>query len=189
MRTYRKPTETCQYTHFTSCHPPGAKKGFIKGEAIRLLRTNSSKTTFEEALSRFKARLEEWGYPKRLIERTLSKVNFSGRQSALKQKAKNSEKILPFVTTYNPAVSNLQTILTRNWSVIIQNQPLLAKILKKPPLISYNRGKSLKDMLVKAKLWIEVFRIICNHKPTKGRPCWSVTFFQRCVVQVNDLWW
>ena len=30
-----KPTETFQYTHYSSCHPPGVKKGFIKGEAIR----------------------------------------------------------------------------------------------------------------------------------------------------------
>ena len=46
--------------------------------------------------------------------------------------------------------------MTRNWN-FIQNQPLLAKIFKKPPLISSKRGKSLKDMLVKAKLWIEGF--------------------------------
>ena len=49
-----KPTETFQYTHFNSCHPPGVKNGFIKGEAMRLLRTNSSKTTFEESLVKFK---------------------------------------------------------------------------------------------------------------------------------------
>ena len=51
IKTHYKPTETFQYTHFTSCHPPGVKRGFIKGEAIRLLRTNSSKTTFEECLA------------------------------------------------------------------------------------------------------------------------------------------
>jgi len=32
VRTHFKPTETFQYTHFSSCHPPGVKKGFIKGE-------------------------------------------------------------------------------------------------------------------------------------------------------------
>ena len=46
-RTHYKPTETLQYTNFYSCHPPGVTKGFIKGEALRHLRTNSSKTTFE----------------------------------------------------------------------------------------------------------------------------------------------
>ena len=55
IKTHYKPTETFQYTHFTLCHPPGVKRGFIKGEAIKLLRTNSSKTTFEECLTNFKS--------------------------------------------------------------------------------------------------------------------------------------
>ena len=46
IRTHYKATKTFQYTHFSSCHPPGVRKGFIKGEALRLLRTNSSKTMF-----------------------------------------------------------------------------------------------------------------------------------------------
>ena len=29
-----KPTETFQYTRFSSCHPFNTKKGFIKGEAL-----------------------------------------------------------------------------------------------------------------------------------------------------------
>ena len=48
VRTHFKPTETFQYTNFYSCHPPGVTKGFIKGEALSLLRTNSSEITFEE---------------------------------------------------------------------------------------------------------------------------------------------
>ena len=33
IKTQYKPTETFQYTHFTSCHPPGVTRAFIKGEA------------------------------------------------------------------------------------------------------------------------------------------------------------
>ena len=58
VKTHYKPTETFQYTHFTLCHPPGVQRGLIKGEEIRLLRTNSSKTTFEECLANFKRRFE-----------------------------------------------------------------------------------------------------------------------------------
>ena len=98
-------TETFQYTHFTSCHPPGVKRGFIKGEALRLLRTNSqSETMFEDNLSKFKSRLIKRGYPKKLIRRTLSDVNFALRQSALLQKNKTRKRIFPFVTTYQPAL-------------------------------------------------------------------------------------
>ena len=35
IKTHYKPTETFQYTHFSSCHPAGVKRGFIKGEAMR----------------------------------------------------------------------------------------------------------------------------------------------------------
>ena len=105
IKTHYMPTKTFQYTHFTSCHSPGVKRGFIKGEAIRFLRTNSSKTTFEECLRNFKRRLEARGYPKDYIERSLSEVNFDSRQSAPKpQKQQIAERILPFVTTYHPAV-------------------------------------------------------------------------------------
>ena len=38
VRTHFKPRESFQYTHFSSCHPPGVRKGFIKGEVLRLLR-------------------------------------------------------------------------------------------------------------------------------------------------------
>lgn len=55
--THYKPTESFQYTHFTSSHPVGVKRGFIKGEALRLPRTNSSETTFDESISNFKSRL------------------------------------------------------------------------------------------------------------------------------------
>ena len=53
MRTHFKPTETFQYTIFT-CHPLGVKKGFVRGEALRLLRTNSTKKTFEENIDKLK---------------------------------------------------------------------------------------------------------------------------------------
>ena len=118
IRTHYKPTETFQYTHFTSSHPLGVKRGFIKGEALRLLRTNSSKTTFEESISKFKSRLITRGYPNRMIQTTLSEVNFADGQSALQQKKKTHIKNLRFVTTYHPSVRNLKNILMQNWKFI-----------------------------------------------------------------------
>jgi len=83
IEIHYKPTETFQYTHFSSCQSPGAKRGFIKGKAIRLLQTNSSKTTFEERLANFKRRFEACGYPQKYIERSLSEVTFDSRHWSL----------------------------------------------------------------------------------------------------------
>ena len=71
IETHFKPTETFQNTHFSSCHPLGVKQGFIKGEALRLLRTNSSENEFKSKISHFRASLIERGYPESLITATL----------------------------------------------------------------------------------------------------------------------
>ena len=54
--------------------------GYIKGEASRLLRTKSSKTTFEENITLFKQRLRYRGYLDNL------EVNFRERTPALQNK-------------------------------------------------------------------------------------------------------
>ena len=151
IRTHFKPTEIFQYTHFSSCHAPGVTKGFIKGEALRLLRTNSSKALFEENINNFKSRLSDRGYPKNVVEKTLIEVKFEERKYALQEKQKVRKNILPFVTQYNPSVPNLKKVLMSKWH-IIEKQPLLREVFREPPIISYKRGRSLKDILVRAKL-------------------------------------
>ena len=93
-----KATEMFQYTHFSSCHPFSVKKGFIKGETQRLLRTNSVKKKFESSKRDFKFRLLERGQPQKLVNKIQAEVDFSSRNNALKYKPKTSKNILPFVT-------------------------------------------------------------------------------------------
>ena len=84
--THFNSTGTFQYTHLSSCHPPGVRKGFIKGEALRLLRTNSSVKWFDENITQFKTRHHARDYPNNLVERIRSEVKFSERKSALQQR-------------------------------------------------------------------------------------------------------
>ena len=114
----------------------------------KLLKNND----FEENISNFKKRLIDRGYPQTLIENLLSDIKFTERESALLKHNKKEEKeILPFVTLYQPSVSTLKEVLMKKWN-LIQNQPLLRQIFKEPPIISYKKGKSLKDTLVRAKI-------------------------------------
>ena len=92
VRTHFKPTETLQYTNFYTCHQPGVTKGYIKGEALRLLRTNSSEITFKENMRNFSTRLKNRDYPATTVEKPLSEVIFPGhfpRKKALEQRNKN----------------------------------------------------------------------------------------------------
>ena len=83
VKTHFKPTETFQYTELTTCHPPGVKRGFMKGEALRFHRTNSSRINFEENINR--------GYPEKLTQETLSEVKFESRKEALNTKQKQNK--------------------------------------------------------------------------------------------------
>ena len=72
----------------TSNRQKPSNTGYIKGEASRLLRTKSSKTTFEKNITLFKQRLRYRGYLDNLINKTLSEVNLRERMSALQNKIK-----------------------------------------------------------------------------------------------------
>ena len=64
-------------------------KGFIKGEALRLLRTNSTKTLFEENIRDLKSRL--W-VQELLVNKVPAGVQFTDRKSALRQKPKSAQE-------------------------------------------------------------------------------------------------
>ena len=53
-------------------------------------------------MSNFKTRLQNRGYPAKIVENHLSEIKFSNRKISLTQKNKTARKnILPFVTQYH----------------------------------------------------------------------------------------
>ena len=108
MRKIKKTKNLFLMCTRTSNRQKLSNTGYIKGEASRLLRTKSSKTTFEENITLFKQRLCYRGYLDNLIDKTLSEVNFRERMLALQNKQKTRKNILPFVTEYRPSVPNLK---------------------------------------------------------------------------------
>ena len=60
-------------------------------------------------------------------------------------------RILTFVTEYRSSVRNLKNIPMAKWH-LIKIQPVLKQIFKDPPILSYKKGRSLKDILDRAKL-------------------------------------
>ena len=119
-----------QNTHFSSCHHQESKG------------TNSSKNIFEEQLiQNIKSRQRERGYPENLVQKTLSEMQLKNRKLELLQKPQGSKRILPFVTQYHPAVTNLKQILMK--LNLIDRQPLLKEIYKNRPSC-YKRGRSIR---------------------------------------------
>ena len=60
--------------------------------SLRLLVTNSSKTTFEENITLFKQRLRYRGYPDKLLDKTLTEVNLGERFVGPTKQTKSAQK-------------------------------------------------------------------------------------------------
>ena len=144
-----------QYTYFSSSHPLSVKKGFTKGETSRLLRTHSVKEIFELRKLEFLTYLLERGYPRELAENILAEVKFSSRNEALQNKTKTSRNVLPFITTFNPATPNLKKVLMKRCHFITESNRL-GQVYSVPPIVAYRKDKSLKDLLVRAKIPLHI---------------------------------
>ena len=86
------------------------------------------------------------------MDKIRSEVNFAERKNALthrKRPRKSDSTLRDTISTITATFEKYSN--GKKWH-LIQNQPLLREIYKEPPLMSYRKGKSLKDMLVKAKL-------------------------------------
>jgi len=59
--------------------------------------------------------------------------------------------MIHYIYIKNRATPNLKKILMKHW-LIIQQQPKLKQIFNQQPIVSYRKEKSLKDILVRAKL-------------------------------------
>ena len=70
-------------------------------------------------------------------------VKFIERKSALQKNNEGQKEILP--------LPNLKNILMSKWH-LIQDKPVLREIYNKTTIISFKRGKSLGDILIRAKL-------------------------------------
>ena len=127
------------------------KKDLSKEKPLESYEQTPQKLRLRITISNFKKRLINRDYPQTLIENLLSDIKFTERGNALLKHNKEKKEVLPFVTQYQPSVSTLKEALMEKWN-LIQNQPLLRQMFEGPPIISYKKGKSLKDMLVTAKL-------------------------------------
>ena len=81
--------------HKPTSNPFNTKNGFIKGEALRLLTTNSVKDNFykQKRDFEFEQRLSNRSYPTALVHKILTEVQFSDRTEAFPNKTKKAKEI------------------------------------------------------------------------------------------------
>ena len=126
--------------NFYSCHPPGVKKGFIKGEALRLLRTNSSHSTFNKNMQSFKTRLKNRGYPNEFLE----------IKGPWKQRQKHKKENIAFCNTIPPGFTYRQEY---TWKMAPYSKSTVPKrnISWATHTVIYRKRNSSKDTLAQPR--------------------------------------
>ena len=145
-KTYQKPQNLYQYTHFTSNHQKATFKAVITGELIRYTRTNTSEDNFLAMKQLFKRRLLARGYPQKLIDSTAATVKFTDRQRHLQTATKPAPRIYPPIFKCLPPP---QFHLLKQ--VILSNFEPLRDLLPSPRFVAL-RHTTLRNELVRAKM-------------------------------------
>ena len=144
-----KPTDRHQYLHYSSCHPEHTKRSIIYSQTLRLKRLCSLEKDFKEKLSEMKSWFLKRGYPERIIDYEIEKVNFRENK---KKSGINKRKGVPFVVTYHPKLKNLSKIIKDNLYLLYMNDEV-KKTFTPSPMISFRSSRKISSYIVRAKLY------------------------------------
>ncbi|XP_066454754.1 uncharacterized protein [Eleutherodactylus coqui] len=148
---YRKPTASNSLLAWDSAHPYSLKNGIPKGQFLRLRRNCSDTRDFEIKSTKLKNRFINRGYPSNSIERAYQFSKQQNRPVLLVPKIKNQNSQLRIISTFDNGVPYMRNILFKYWG-ILQEDPDLKAILPPNPLLTFRRGRNIKDRVVKSHL-------------------------------------
>ena len=191
IKTHIKPTNTQQYVHASSAHPPGTGRGIIKGELLRYLRTNSNEATFQTYKEKHVQNMKKRGYRQEVIDKSIKGINFSDRQRTLADKPHNAGERLTFTTTYSPHLPTyrLRRLLVKHWH-LIEKSPLLSRLFPNRPTIAFRTYKNIRKQLTRARLEDSkiVYKInrdlnlLCEPLPAPNAPPLIKTCNNNCLT-------
>ena len=81
---YIKPTDRHQYFHYKSSHPDHIKRSIVYSQTLRASRLCSFKEDFVDHSEKMKTWFSKRGYPDKIIENEMKKVNFGESRSKTK---------------------------------------------------------------------------------------------------------
>ena len=107
--THRKPMATYNYTPYDSNHSQSTLLGIVATEAIRLLRTNCSRASFEFQRDFFMGKLKLRGFNLDEVRRLLAKYPWQKREELIRPSSLCIRKsIVPLKVPFSPNIHKLQ---------------------------------------------------------------------------------
>ena len=176
---FTKSTAAHLYVHRLSDHPSHVIKSGPKSQFLRIRRLCSDIKDYDQHANQFQKFYQRRGYNVNNLKNTINEVRNMNRETLLnptqKPKEQKNQRI-PLVINWHHKFSRLPSILNKTYNDITSKFPDLAKTFPAPPLISFRRNKTLKDILCAQKENLRTnpmpsTRCTKKEQTRRGRPC------------------
>ena len=149
MDLYTKPTDSKRYVPFHSCHPRHCLENIPYCLARRICMIVENDEEKQNKLNDLKSTLEKQNYPNGIIEKAIIKASNIPQKNLRKEKVKDNNKILPFITTNNPNNPNIFRTVQTSLEVIKSSKGENSKIIGYNLINSKRQPPSLERLLCK----------------------------------------
>lgn len=164
FKTHQKSMNTYTYLPPFSCHPKATFRGFIKGELIRYLRTNSRQSDYLAMKAIFRRRLLARGYPHRFITSIFQKVLWIHRHNHLQDRPKTqTTTIIPMCLRYSYR-KQLSTLGRHTHALNLQLKQKLKVDCR--VVMAYKKSRNVAQLLIRSALTPQQQQFIFNHNPS-----------------------
>ena len=150
---HTKPTDKHQYYSRHLVTPPTPNVPSLSASPCVYVAsarpTISSINAVVNSLTQF---LELRGYSRRFLKKEINRVLPIPRNETLKPRPQNNNSDrTPFVSVFNPALSNVASALRKNLN-ILQTSARCKQIFQSAPIVAYKRSPTVHDLLVRSQL-------------------------------------
>lgn len=156
-KTFQKPQNLYQYTHFSSHHPEAVFKAIITGELVRYIRTNTIKDSYIIMETLLKKRLLTRGYSEKLFNTNAATVSYSARHRLLAPKPPHQQLCYPplYKCYVPPQFRLLKQLVMDNYNILSNTLP------------SQHQGLSVLDTPIFTTYWSDLNSTQLRIKPSK----------------------
>ena len=154
IKTHIKATNTFQYIHHTSHHPPTTKQSVLKSELQRYKSQCTLQRDYEllkkEYIQHFLAR----GYPYKTIMKAIKDTE---SQNTRKPTTETNTQVYPFIIEYDQRQNHPKQYICMNTDILLQNISA-SRLHKNRPIIAYKNKKNIGKLCTKSPLQPDIIK-------------------------------
>ena len=151
MDIYYKPTDSKRYVPFNSCHPNHCLKNIPFCLARRICMIVENIEQRDKKLDEMGSILMKQKYPKTLVDYGVEKAKKITQLNLRKSKEINDEKIIAFISTFNPNNPVIDDQIKKSLEKIKNAKPEESTFRKSKFVISRRQPPSLERLLCKSE--------------------------------------